>query len=98
MSNLSSSFSASFGSVWPESTAGFVLPTGVSLTLLALLVIVAHWFQSPSKVKEPLPPGPPRLPVLGNIMRLGEIAKFPWLKFTEWSQQYGRCSGHSTAG
>ncbi|CAL1709874.1 unnamed protein product [Somion occarium] len=89
MSNLSSSFSASFGSVWPESTAGFVLPTGVSLTLLALLVIVAHWFQSPSKVKEPLPPGPPRLPVLGNIMRLGEIAKFPWLKFTEWSQQYG---------
>ncbi|KAK7683860.1 hypothetical protein QCA50_013238 [Cerrena zonata] len=88
MSNFTS-FSATLNSVWSESTSDFTFPASVSLSLLSLLVIVAYWIQSPSKVKDPLPPGPPRLPLLGNLFQLGEISKFPWLKFTEWSKQYG---------
>ncbi|KAI0793004.1 cytochrome P450 [Irpex lacteus] len=33
------------------------------------------------------PPGPPRLPLLGNLLQVPR--QFQFLKFTEWSQQYG---------
>ena len=32
-------------------------------------------------------PGPRRLPLLGNLLQVP--MKMPWLRFTEWSQQYG---------
>ncbi|KAF7340735.1 Cytochrome p450 [Mycena sanguinolenta] len=36
---------------------------------------------------EKLPPGPPTIPILGNIHLLPP--KFPFLRFTEWAQKYG---------
>jgi hypothetical protein len=34
-----------------------------------------------------LPPGPPGIPLLGNIFDLPK--KFPWLKLMKWKEQYG---------
>ncbi|KAI0045677.1 cytochrome P450 [Auriscalpium vulgare] len=33
------------------------------------------------------PPGPPQLPVIGNLFDLP--TETPWIKYTEWAQQYG---------
>ena len=38
------------------------------------------------RMKSQMPPGPPGLPLLGNIL---EIGGKPWLKFAEWSERYG---------
>lgn len=35
----------------------------------------------------PLPPGPPPLPIIGNIY--GVNASAPWLTYAEWSKVYG---------
>ncbi|KAK0452912.1 cytochrome P450 [Desarmillaria tabescens] len=35
----------------------------------------------------PLPPGPSGLPILGNALDMSGL--YPWLKYTEWSKQYG---------
>lgn len=51
---------------------------------LAALLILAAW--SFSRPKRNLPPGPKGLPILGNVFQL---PPFPWLKFTEWKDQYG---------
>ncbi len=36
----------------------------------------------------PLPPGPSGLPFLGNALDMS--GPYPWLKYTEWSKQYGQ--------
>ncbi|KAJ8507981.1 hypothetical protein ONZ45_g9708 [Pleurotus djamor] len=38
--------------------------------------------------KEPLPPGPPRLPLLGNLLQLGQSHGL-WRPMTRWGQIYG---------
>ena len=35
----------------------------------------------------PFPPGPPPLPILGNIRDIP--SKQPWLTYTQWGDQYG---------
>lgn len=35
----------------------------------------------------PLPPGPRRLPIIGNA--LDYPTKTPWVEYAEWSQKYG---------
>ena len=34
-----------------------------------------------------LPPGPKGWPILGNVLDIP--SKFQWLKYTEWTKQYG---------
>ena len=38
--------------------------------------------------KPPLPPGPKRLPILGNLLDIPNA--FQWLTFAEWSKIYGK--------
>ncbi|KAF9230060.1 hypothetical protein BU15DRAFT_57650, partial [Melanogaster broomeanus] len=40
-----------------------------------------------SHFPHPLPPGPPPLPIVGNVR--GINANAPWLTYSEWSKVYG---------
>lgn len=55
-------------------------------SLLPIMVIAVVAITGRRYLQRKRLPGPPGLPLLGNIFQLG---KFPWLKFTEWSQIYG---------
>ena len=35
----------------------------------------------------PYPPGPKRLPVVGNLLEMP--LEYPWLTYTEWAKKYG---------
>lgn len=40
--------------------------------------------------KKHLPPGPPRLPILGNALQIPQVQT--WLKLSEWAKTYGERS------
>lgn len=50
-----------------------------------------HWFQR-KRGGLPLPPGPPPLPILGNMPAIDKAA--PWLTYTEWAGIYGNLTAH----
>lgn len=52
---------------------------GVTIAFFTLYPVGHH--------RQYAPPGPPRLPLLGNLLQVPR--QFQFLKFTEWSQQYG---------
>ncbi|PPQ87190.1 hypothetical protein CVT25_015020 [Psilocybe cyanescens] len=60
-------------------------------TLTSLVVLGAAWLiyklLSIGRRDKSLPPGPPTLPILGNIHLIPP--KFTFLKFSEWAQEYG---------
>ena len=55
----------------------YLLPSAILLVALRM-----HYLRS-----RPLPPGPPGLPFLGNIFQIP--SRMAWVKFVEWSQEYG---------
>ena len=58
-------------------------------TLLASCLLLAELMRrlyTQYRLKKIMPPGPPGLPLLGNIFQL---PKFQWVRFTEWKEQYG---------
>ncbi|KAJ6474244.1 cytochrome P450 [Mycena sanguinolenta] len=60
------------------------------LTLLALAIVLLRVVQNLYRARQqrlPFPPGPPRLPLVGNFRDLS--TKFPWLTYTAWGRQYG---------
>ncbi|KAK7040215.1 hypothetical protein VNI00_010021 [Paramarasmius palmivorus] len=59
-------------------------------TIAAIILVVltaAVWFLQLGRRESYLPPGPPTLPVLGNIHIFP--TKYPHYRFTEWARQYG---------
>lgn len=83
----SNTTSSELENYFPKITGLFSLPIVGLLVASAFAVL---WQRSSTAGKAALPPGPHRWPVLGNLLSLSEIAKFPWLKFTEWGHQYGK--------
>ncbi|KAH7097930.1 cytochrome P450 [Auriculariales sp. MPI-PUGE-AT-0066] len=69
-----------------------IAPFTVLGLLAAGLLVLALAVRRRSRL--PLPPGPPGLPILGNALDIP--AEYGWVKFAEWSQQYGDVT-HLTA-
>ncbi|QKX58383.1 uncharacterized protein TRUGW13939_05505 [Talaromyces rugulosus] len=60
----------------------------INIFLLALAVFgLLYIFLTAGKRAKNLPPGPPTLPVLGNLHQIPR--KGSYLKFTEWARKYG---------
>lgn len=56
---------------------------------VALFIGAAVWIVFRSLRRRNAPPGPPRLPLLGNVFQVPLQLQF--IPFTEWSKQYGMC-------
>ncbi|KAA1473577.1 cytochrome P450 [Dentipellis sp. KUC8613] len=63
------------------------MPYLIFYAFLALLLLGLFYARSLGRREHGLPPGPPTLPILGNIHQFPK--SFPHLKFTEWARQYG---------
>lgn len=58
----------------------------VSLLVVALTVKTTIGLINGYRTRKLMPPGPPGLPLLGNVFQLPQ---FQWLRFTEWKAQFG---------
>ncbi|KAG8216723.1 cytochrome P450 [Butyriboletus roseoflavus] len=53
-----------------------------------VLDLIRRYFEKPkAPLPCPLPPGPPGLPLVGNVIGFNREA--PWLTYTEWAKTYG---------
>nr|BAK09488.1 cytochrome P450 [Postia placenta] len=65
-------------------------------TAVCILICAAGYTFAKQRAKAPLPPGPARLPILGNALNVP--FEFQWLKFTEWAGIYGEIFSLSVLG
>ncbi|KAL9710038.1 hypothetical protein Ac2012v2_007100 [Leucoagaricus gongylophorus] len=66
-----------------------MIPDAVHYVLAAVILLIVFyiWRQHKTRSAVPLPPGPPRLPIIGNIHN--KPAKFEWEAYANWGQKYG---------
>ena len=57
-----------------------------ALSAIMVVGVLGHIFRASAR-RCKMPPGPPGLPLLGNIFQIP--TNMPWFKFTEWGRQYG---------
>ncbi|KAH9908312.1 cytochrome P450 [Xylariomycetidae sp. FL2044] len=68
----------------PTAMATLLLNLTIGLGAIAILWHVVRWSRRPGL---PLPPGPPPLPILGNLLQAPK--SHSWLRYHTWSQAYG---------
>lgn len=57
------------------------------LLLAALVVALLGYLRSRSNPTLPYPPGPKKLPILGNLLDIPR--NFEWITYAQWSKEYG---------
>ncbi|KIJ62862.1 hypothetical protein HYDPIDRAFT_30008 [Hydnomerulius pinastri MD-312] len=62
------------------------IPILTPLILLALKSLIGKRRENPAGL--PLPPGPPRLPIVGNLFGVKDLGR-QWLTYVDWSKKYG---------
>src|ERR1700755_3030283 len=60
-----------------------------SASIYVIILILSAFSYSLLRRKpiKPLPPGPPRLPIIGNLHQAPQVN--PWRTYQQWSKQYG---------
>lgn len=59
------------------------------LALLSSLALLLYYRHSRATKRYRLPPGPPGLPLIGNLLDMPK--EQPCVKYLEWAQQYRGC-------
>ncbi|KAI0031951.1 cytochrome P450 [Vararia minispora EC-137] len=57
----------------------------LAATVAASALALHGYFSRRSSL--PLPPGPRRLPIIGNLLDIPKV--YPWIKYSEWAKKYG---------
>lgn len=60
--------------------------THVIFASVIAVILVHAFYQRTTRNKLPLPPGPPRLPIIGNLHN--KPARFEWETYADWGRQY----------
>ncbi|KAJ4496574.1 cytochrome P450 [Lentinula lateritia] len=68
-------------------TVDFLTSSSSMLSVLIAFLAVSGGYLLHVRRRLPLPPGPKRLPIVGNA--LDYPTDTPWVKYAEWSRQYG---------
>lgn len=76
-------------SVIPLNAIWQAIPWTKSGLVTVLLIVALILSQLARRKKLQSLPGPPGIPLLGNILDLSTLSKFPWLRLTVWSRRYG---------
>lgn len=61
-------------------------PIILSVLLASALALTAFLLRQPTR-RAPLPPGPKRLPIIGNVLDMPRT--YPWLTYMQWAATYG---------
>ena len=60
----------------------------VALAIASVSFISTLYVYRKSRLPSVLPPGPPQTPIVGNLFQMPK--EYPWLKYAEWTEQYGK--------
>ncbi|KIX97064.1 uncharacterized protein Z520_07178 [Fonsecaea multimorphosa CBS 102226] len=61
----------------------------LALTLLLAIVYIFRPLLQIGKRAKDLPPGPPTLPILGNLHQLSGVGEYGHRRFQKWAEEYG---------
>ncbi|PSR77908.1 hypothetical protein PHLCEN_2v7650 [Hermanssonia centrifuga] len=73
----------------------FNRPAILALFVVLISAVIFSFFRG-HRLRKIMPPSPPGLPVLGNILQLPRLN--PWIQFTDWRYQYGPIYSLNVAG
>ncbi|ODM88924.1 Farnesoate epoxidase [Orchesella cincta] len=57
--------------------------------LILVIFLLVWWFVQDKRSYKNYPPGPPRMPILGNILQIASQSSFPSVAFLNLSKKYG---------